>query len=130
MAAQQSCYNLDSFLMSSEDICRSFTERSLLGDVGVVEGNRGLYDGVDVQGSCSTAELAKLLGAPVVLVLDVTKTTRTAAALVLGCQQLDPGVKIAGDHQDVGLRVLGMLEREACECYALINKEYVDTVGN
>jgi cobyrinic acid a,c-diamide synthase len=96
MAAQQPCYNLDSFLMSSEDIWRSFTDRSLHGDVGVVEGNRGLYDGVDIQGSCSTAELAKLLGAPVVLVLDVTKTTRTAAALVLGCQQLDPGVKIAG----------------------------------
>lgn len=96
MAAQQPCYNLDPFLMTSEDMWRSFTERSLRGDVGVVEGNRGLYDGVDVQGSCSTAELAKLLGAPVVLVLDATKTTRTAAALVLGCQHLDPGVKIAG----------------------------------
>lgn len=96
MAAQQPCYNLDPFLMSSADIWRSFVERSSRGDVGVVEGNRGLFDGVDVQGSCSTAELAKLLGAPVVLVLDATKTTRTAAALVLGCQQLDPGVRIAG----------------------------------
>ena len=96
MAAQHPCYNLDPFLMSSEDIWRSFAERSSHGDVGVVEGNRGLYDGVDVQGSCSTAELAKLIGAPVVLVLDVTKTTRTAAALVMGCQHLDPGVKIAG----------------------------------
>jgi len=96
MAADHPCYNLDSFLMSSEDIWRSFAERSVHGDVAVVEGNRGLYDGVDVQGSCSTAELAKLLGAPVVLVLDATKTTRTAAALVMGCQHLDPGVKIAG----------------------------------
>jgi cobyrinic acid a,c-diamide synthase len=49
-----------------------------------------------VSGSCSTAELAKLLRAPVVLVLDATKATRTVAALVLGCQHLDPEVKIAG----------------------------------
>jgi cobyrinic acid a,c-diamide synthase len=96
MAAQHPCYNLDPFLMSPEEMWSSFMERSMLGDVAVVEGNRGLYDGVDIQGSCSTAELAKILGAPVVLVLDVTKTTRTAAALVLGCQHLDPGVKISG----------------------------------
>jgi len=51
---------------------------------------------VDVHGSFSTAELAKLLRAPVILVLDATKVTRTAAALVLGCQHMDPEVNIAG----------------------------------
>jgi cobyrinic acid a,c-diamide synthase len=96
LAAQHPCYNLDPFLMSPAQIWRSFAERAMDGDVAVVEGNRGLFDGVDVEGSCSTAELAKLLGAPVVLVLDATKTTRTAAAQVLGCQHLDPGVIISG----------------------------------
>lgn len=96
MAAQRPCYNLDPFLMKPDEMLLSFVRRAGEGDVGLIEGNRGLYDGVDVQGSFSTAELAKLLGAPVVLVLDATKVTRTAAALVLGCQQLDPEVRIAG----------------------------------
>jgi cobyrinic acid a,c-diamide synthase len=95
-AAQRPCYNLDPFLMKPEEILSSFVHHSEAGDGSLVEGNRGLYDGVDVQGSFSTAELAKLLAAPVVLVLDATKVTRTAAALVLGCQQLDPEVNIAG----------------------------------
>ncbi|MDY0041440.1 MAG: cobyrinate a,c-diamide synthase, partial [Desulforhabdus sp.] len=96
VAAQSPCYNLDPFLMKSDEMLLSFVQRAGEGDVGLIEGNRGLYDGVDVQGSFSTAELAKLLSAPVVLVLDATKMTRTAAALVLGCQQLDPEVRIAG----------------------------------
>lgn len=96
LAAQSPCYNLDPFLMTSDAMLRSFIFRSSRGDGSVVEGNRGLYDGVDAQGSYSTAELAKLLKSPVVLVIDATKMTRTAAALVLGCQHLDPDVDIAG----------------------------------
>jgi cobyrinic acid a,c-diamide synthase len=96
MAARHPCYNLDPFLMKPDDMLRSFVLHSCRGDVSLIEGNRGLYDGVDVHGSFSTAELAKLLRAPVILVLDATKVTRTAAALVLGCQQLDPQVRIAG----------------------------------
>lgn len=95
-AANRPCYNLDPFLMRPEEILRSFVLHSGRGDGSLIEGNRGLYDGVDASGSYSTAELAKLLRAPVVLVLDATKVTRTAAALVLGCQHLDPGVHIAG----------------------------------
>ncbi len=64
--------------------------------LAVIEGNRGLFDGMDVAGSCSTAELAKLLQAPVLLVVDGTMVTRTAAAAVLGCQHLDPEVPIRG----------------------------------
>jgi cobyrinic acid a,c-diamide synthase len=95
-AAQHPCYNLDPFLMKPDEILASFIRRSELGDISLIEGNRGLYDGVDIQGSFSTAELAKLLGAPVVLILDATKVTRTAAAMVLGCQLMDPEVPIAG----------------------------------
>ena len=96
IAAGQPCYNLDPFLMKPNAMLRSFVLRSSGGDGSLIEGNRGLFDGVDARGSFSTAELAKLLRAPVVLVLDATKVTRTAAALVLGCRHLDPGVNIAG----------------------------------
>jgi len=95
-ASGRSCYNLDPFLMSPEQIVRSFVMRSASADVSLIEGNRGLYDGVDANGSYSTAELAKLLRCPVVLIVDATKVTRTAAAMVLGCRNLDSGVNIAG----------------------------------
>ncbi|MHC1729452.1 MAG: cobyrinate a,c-diamide synthase [Syntrophobacteraceae bacterium] len=96
VAANHCCYNLDAYLMKPEQIVRSFVLHAGKGDVGLIEGNRGLYDGVDANGSYSTAELAKLLRCPVVLVLDCTKVTCTAAALVLGCQTLDSQVNIAG----------------------------------
>jgi cobyrinic acid a,c-diamide synthase len=61
-----------------------------------MEGNRGLFDGVDVAGSYSTAELASILGLPVLLVVDCTKMTRTVAALILGCRAFDPNLSIKG----------------------------------
>jgi cobyrinic acid a,c-diamide synthase len=95
-ASGSPAHNLDTFLMGYERAVASFALNSLPGALNIIEGNRGLYDGFDARGTYSTAELAKALGAPVVLVLDATKVTRTAAAMVLGCQRLDPGVKIAG----------------------------------
>ncbi len=89
------CYNLDPFLMTPEQIVRSFAVRSAGSDISLIEGNRGIHDGVDPQGSYSTAELAKLLACPVVLVVDASKVTRTAAAMVMGCQKLDETVNIA-----------------------------------
>jgi cobyrinic acid a,c-diamide synthase len=65
-------------------------------DLAVVEGNRGLFDGLDASGSHSTAQLARLTESPLVLVIDATKATRTLAALVLGCQKLEPDLSIAG----------------------------------
>jgi len=96
MAAGHPCYNLDPFLMEPADMLGSFLERIQGADVALIEGNRGLFDGVDRRGSYSSAELAKLLGTPVVLLVDATKVTRTAAAMVLGCRQLDPEVPLAG----------------------------------
>ncbi len=109
-------HNLDTFLMGYEGVVASFTLNSLPGALNVIEGNRGLYDGFDARGTHSTAELAKALGAPVVLVVDATKVTRTAAAMVLGCQRLDPSVKIVGVilNQVSGPRHEKML-REAIE---------------
>ncbi len=96
LAAGQPCYNLDPYMMSGEQILDSFWQHVQNAEAAVIEGNRGLFDGMDADGSCSTAELAKLLQAPVLLVVDGTMVTRTAAAAVLGCQHLDPKVAIQG----------------------------------
>jgi len=108
--------NLDSHLMGFDAVAHSFARHGVAGGLNLVEGNRGLYDGLDAQGTHSTAELAKALNAPVVLVLDATKVTRTTAALVLGCQKLDPALWIAGVivNQVAGRRH-ARLVREAIE---------------
>lgn len=95
-AANCPCRNLDLFLFDSSVALRSFQTNSADADLAIIEGNRGLFDGMDPEGSFSSAKLAKLLKTPVLLSVDVTKTTRTAAALVLGCQTLDPEVPLAG----------------------------------
>lgn len=90
------CRNLDPYLMDWPGVRRLFLEGTTSKTIALIEGNRGLYDGLDVEGSTSTAELAIRLTAPVVLVLDCTKATRTVAAQVLGCLHFDPRVNIAG----------------------------------
>jgi cobyrinic acid a,c-diamide synthase len=108
--------NLDSYLMGFDGVIRSFVRHRLAEGLNLIEGNRGLYDGVDAKGTHSTAELAKVLRAPVVLVVDVTKVTRTAAALILGCQKLDTSVSIAGVILNrVGSRRHEQVIREAIE---------------
>ena len=96
LAASHSCRNLDTFMMGRDKVVRSFTGRYRGQGISIVEGNRGLYDGMNPQGEHSTAELAKLLKAPVILVADCDKVTRTMAAMVLGCMHLDPAVDIRG----------------------------------
>ncbi len=96
LAAGRPCYNLDSFLLSRSDNLQSFLTHSVDCDISIIEGNRGLYDGIDLEGSTSTAELAKLIKCPVVLCVDCTKITRTMAAVVAGCSQFDPEVMING----------------------------------
>jgi cobyrinic acid a,c-diamide synthase len=94
--ANHPCYNVDLFLMSKDEILSSFSLNTKNADIALIEGNRGLYDGMDLEGSVSTAEIAKLLLSPVILVVDCTKVTRTVAALVLGCQTFDSEVAIKG----------------------------------
>ncbi len=94
LASREVCYNLDTYLFPQDVVTTSFVRRSLGKQISVVEGNRGLFDGVDKEGAYSTAELAKLLKAPVVLIVDATKMTRTAAALVLGCRQFDKDLNV------------------------------------
>ena len=95
-AAGRPCYNLDTYLCDPSVVRQSYQEHSQDCDIAVVEGNRGLYDGIDIDGSTSTSELAKLLNLPVLLVLDCTKSTRTMAALLMGCMNFDPDIKFCG----------------------------------
>lgn len=136
--------NLDTYLMGFERTVESFTLNAEPTGLNIIEGNRGLFDGVDARGTHSTAELAKALSAPVVLVLNATKVTRTAAALVLGCQKLDPALSISGvilnqvcgrRHEqvlreaieaDCGLPVLGAIPR--AELGALLPERHLGLV--
>lgn len=95
-AASRPAHNLDTYLMGPENARSSFARYSLSAGLNLIEGNRGLFDGFDARGTHSTAELAKLLDAPVLLVIDATKVTHTVAALVLGCKELDPHVRLSG----------------------------------
>jgi cobyrinic acid a,c-diamide synthase len=83
-------------MMNNEQIVQSFISHSGDADLSLIEGNRGLFDGLDVEGRCSTAELAKLLKTPVILIVDVTMATRTVAAVIKGCQAFDPDLNVAG----------------------------------
>jgi cobyrinic acid a,c-diamide synthase len=95
-AARATACNLDPFLLPRETIAALFQEKAAEADISLIEGNRGLFDGKDREGTCSTAELARQLDAPVILVLDATKMTRTAAAIVAGCRSFEPGLNLAG----------------------------------
>jgi len=95
-AARHPCYNLDAFLIGEEKILSSFKEHAKGVQCAVIEGNRGLFDGMDSEGRYSTAELAKSLSAPVVLIIDCTKMTRTTAIIAEGVYKFDPMLKICG----------------------------------
>jgi cobyrinic acid a,c-diamide synthase len=95
-AAGRPCYNLDFYCMSHPEILTTIGHRSMGADISLIEGNKGLYDGLDLDGSNSNAALAKLTNTPVVLVLDTRGMTRGIAPLILGNQAFDPEVRIAG----------------------------------
>lgn len=95
-ASGRPCHNLDFYLMQREEIQRMFAQHAQDADISLVEGNKGLYDGLELDGSNSNAALAKLLHMPVVLVLDTRGVIRGVAPLLLGYQAFDREVQIAG----------------------------------
>jgi len=95
-ASGRDCFNLDPYLMSPEQITACFTNHARASDIAIVEGNKGLYDGLALDGSNSNAALAQLLDLPVVLVLDARGMTRGIAPLILGYQAFDRNIRIAG----------------------------------
>lgn len=95
-AAGRPCVNLDFNTMSVAEIRAAVGSRAANADVLLMEGNKGLYDGLDLDGSNSNAALARLLDTPVVLVIDSRGMTRGVAPLLLGYQAFDPDIRIAG----------------------------------
>lgn len=95
-ASGHTCHNLDFFTQTRDEIRDTVGYYARDADIALIEGNKGLYDGLDLDGSNSNAALAKLLAAPVVLVLDARGMTRGIAPLILGYQAFDPQIQIAG----------------------------------
>ena len=96
LAAERSCHNLDFYTMSHDEIVSRFCEYANHADISLIEGNKGLYDGLDLDGSNSNAALSILLHSPVILVIDARGMTRGIAPLILGYQGFDKNVNIAG----------------------------------
>jgi len=131
LAAGRPCRNLDTWMVPPNRVLASFCRATRGADVAIIEGVMGLYDGLGYEAEAgSTAEVAKLLEAPVVLVLDASKMARSAGAIALGYQSYDAGVDLCGyvanrvgseGHglgvatsitRATGLPVLGRLPRE------------------
>jgi cobyrinic acid a,c-diamide synthase len=108
-AAGRACRNLDPYLASLDDVRAAFRQNVGGADVALVEGNKGLYDGLAIDGSNSNAALAAALELPVILVLDARGMTRGIAPLILGYQAFDRSIRIAG----VILNRLGGARHEA-----------------
>lgn len=96
MAAGRPCHNLDFYLSPPAEIHDTYTQRIKDAEVALIEGNKGLYDGLDLDGSNSNAALAMLLDVPVVLVIDAQGMTRGVAPLILGYEAFEPKLRFAG----------------------------------
>ncbi|NJO84525.1 MAG: cobyrinate a,c-diamide synthase [Blastochloris sp.] len=131
LAAGRPCHNLDAWLVPPEQIAGILARRSAGADLAVIEGVMGLFDGyAGADDAGSSAQIARLTGTPVVIVLDVRAMARTAAALVAGLRDFDPRIRVAGvilnrvgspRHaqmvtqaiaEHTGLPVLGSLQRD------------------
>ncbi|WP_116110644.1 cobyrinate a,c-diamide synthase [Amycolatopsis ruanii] len=89
--------NLDPFLQGEDLLAPLLRHGSAGADIAVIEGVMGLFDGqLGTEGYASTAHVARLIGAPVVLVVDASAASRSVAAMVLGFAHFEPGVQIAG----------------------------------
>jgi len=95
-ACGRACYNLDPYLMTGAQIRRLFALQAAGADLSIVEGNKGLYDGLALDGSNSNAALAHMLELPVLLVIDARGMTRGIAPLILGYQAFDRDIRIGG----------------------------------
>jgi len=95
-ATGRACHNLDFYTMDRDEIKSVFVNQSEGSDIQLIEGNKGLYDGLDLDGSNSNAALATLVDAPVILVIDARGMTRGIAPLILGYQAFDSAINIGG----------------------------------
>lgn len=132
LACKSPCFCLDPFFLKDialkNHFIQSFQNNISTGNlkfsdtsIALIEGNRGLFDGKDVQGSCSSAHLAKLLDCPVIVSINCAKMTRTVAALVMGLQLFDKGLNLAGIIlNNIGSQRHAKLVQECVEYYTSI----------
>jgi cobyrinic acid a,c-diamide synthase len=119
-------YNLDSWLSSPALVRQRFEAGMRNADIALIEGVMGLFDGrKQTRDTASTAEIARLLNAPVVLVIDVSHMGQSVAAVVHGFQQLDPDVRLAG----VILNKVASGDHEATLRYAIAEWTGVPVLG-
>lgn len=120
-ASHKPCYCLDPFFQNEQELFLHFQNvmrKNPQNTLALIEGNRGLFDGKDHLGSCSTAQLARTLDCPVLLTVNCTKMTRTAAALVMGIQHFDPKLNVAGVIlNNIGSNRHGSIVRKSIEEY-------------
>jgi cobyrinic acid a,c-diamide synthase len=95
-ASGNACYNLDFYNMTNDEIIQLYKNQSANSDIAIIEGNKGLYDGMSVAGGDANADMAKLLNTSVILVIDANGITRGIAPLLMGYQAFDVNVNIAG----------------------------------
>ncbi len=95
-ASGEPARNLDTYLMGVDEVRQAFVDHATAQGFNLVEGNRGLYDGMGADGVHSTAALARHLAAPILLVVDCAKRTRSTAAVVLGFQAMEPDAPLGG----------------------------------
>ncbi len=95
-ATGRDCFNLDFYTMQREEILTLMHSKTSDADINLIEGNKGLFDGLDLDGSNSNAALAILTQTPVILVLNARGMTRGIAPLILGYQAFDKQVNIKG----------------------------------
>ena len=129
LTATQSCRNLDLPLCGADWLQLSFCGYGGRSEMALVEGVMGLFDGIGASSEASTADVAKLLKLPVVLVVDAGGQARSLAAVVRGFRDLDPDLQLAGvvlnrvnspRHRqlleevlsDIGVQCLGCLPRD------------------
>ncbi len=97
LASGRPAHNLDSWMLRHDDLIALFQRGSQNADIAIIEGVMGLYDGYEAKTEIgSTAEVAKLLRAPVILVLDASRMARSAGAIVQGFRDYDPDLNLAG----------------------------------
>jgi len=88
--------NIDPFMMGDDGCIASFNHASEGADIAIIEGVMGMYDGIDGTDLSSTAHVARILQAPVILVVDAKGMSRSIHALIKGFIGFDPSVAIAG----------------------------------
>jgi cobyrinic acid a,c-diamide synthase len=96
LATGRHCRNLDLFLIPKDKLINSFRRACRGADMAIIEGAMGLYDGMDSVDHGTTAEVARLLDAPVLLVVNTVRMTGSIAAMVSGYQHFQEGTKVAG----------------------------------